>query len=301
MGEIVGAGVVSHVPTIMLPQSIRFELNEGREISLVPGLRRLRTEVLDRLQADTIVVLDTHWATTVEFVVSSHTNRSGLYTSEELPRGMSQIPYDFAGDPQLAELLVAAAKDRDDMWITPIDDPHLPIHYPTVNLLTYLQRPGHRDEREQERWMGIGMCQTGEPADFLLVGRLLAEAIATSDRRVVILASGGMSHSFWPLQQLRKHESSDPSHVRTPEARMADERILERWSLGDHASVLHGMPEYAQFKPEGRFGHYLTMVGALGGADCVARGVQFSDYENSVGTGQVHVWFDRPEAGWVRT
>jgi hypothetical protein len=25
----------------------------------------------------------------------------------------------------------------------------------------------------------------------------------------------------------------------------------------------------------------------------------FSDYENSVGTGQVHLWFDRPAAGWT--
>lgn len=297
MGEIIGAGLVSHVPTIMLPLETRLELNEGREISLVPGLRRIRSEVLDRLQPDTIVVLDTHWATTVEFIVSSHANRSGFYTSEELPRGMSQIPYNFDGDPELAELFVATAEGRDDMWITPIDDPHLPIHYPTINLLTYLQRADHTINKE--RWMGIGMCQTGEPADFALLGRLLGEAIAASNRRVVILASGGMSHSFWPLQQLRKHESSDPSHLRSPEARAADERILERWSLGDHASVLKGMSEYAKYKPEGRFGHYLTMVGALGGTGCIAPGVQLSDYENSVGTGQVHVWFDRPEAGWT--
>ena len=41
------------------------------------------------------------------------------------------------------------------------------------------------------------------------------------------------------------------------------------------------------------------MVGALGGAGCTAKGEQFSDYEASVGTGQVHVWFERPEGGWT--
>jgi len=37
MGEIVGAGILAHVPTIMLPKEVRYELNEGKEITLVPG------------------------------------------------------------------------------------------------------------------------------------------------------------------------------------------------------------------------------------------------------------------------
>ena len=32
--------------------------------------------------------------------------------------------------------------------------------------------------------------------------------------------------------------------------------------------------------------------------DCTAPGELFSEYEASVGTGQVHVWFERPEQGW---
>ena len=61
MGEIVGAGLVAHVPTIMLPEQVRLEINDGKEITLVPGLRRMRSEVLDRLKPDTVIVLDTHW------------------------------------------------------------------------------------------------------------------------------------------------------------------------------------------------------------------------------------------------
>jgi hypothetical protein len=41
------------------------------------------------------------------------------------------------------------------------------------------------------------------------------------------------------------------------------------------------------------------MIAALGGRACVAPGRLFSDYENSIGTGQVHVWFDRPGDGWT--
>ena len=48
MGEIVGAALVAHVPTIMLPEATRLEINDGKEITLVPGLRRLKSECLDR-------------------------------------------------------------------------------------------------------------------------------------------------------------------------------------------------------------------------------------------------------------
>src|ERR1035437_9439430 len=111
MGEVVGAGLLAHVPTIMLPREQRLELNEGREISLVPGLERLRAEVFETLGYDTVVVLDSHWFTTVEFVVSAHETRAGLFTSDELPRGMCRIPYDWRGDPELAHA-AAALGDR---------------------------------------------------------------------------------------------------------------------------------------------------------------------------------------------
>ncbi|HYT29757.1 MAG TPA: catechol 1,2-dioxygenase, partial [Actinomycetota bacterium] len=94
MGEIVGAGLVAHVPTIMLPEDLRLEINGGREITLVTGLRRLRTEVFDPLRPDTVVVFDTHWETTFEHIVTGHERRTGHFTSSELPRGMAGIPYD---------------------------------------------------------------------------------------------------------------------------------------------------------------------------------------------------------------
>src|SRR5437667_3853469 len=133
MGEVVGAGLLAHVPTIMLPEAVRRDLNSGADFSLVPGLERLRREVFDVLEYDTVVVLDSHWATTVEFVVTAQNRRAGLFTSEELPRGMCRIPYDFPGDPELAHA-IAAHGEKHGTWITPIDDQYLPIYYATVNL-----------------------------------------------------------------------------------------------------------------------------------------------------------------------
>jgi 3,4-dihydroxyphenylacetate 2,3-dioxygenase len=291
MGEIVGAALVAHVPTIVMPESERRALNGGEDTSLVEGLHRIRREYIDLLAPDTIVVFDTHWFTTFEHCITAHERRSGHFTSDELPRGMAAMPYDVPGDPELAHAVAKVADDTDGTWVHATDDPYIAIHYPTVNLLGYLQG--------EERWVSVGVCQTGEVEDFLLFGEVLAEAVRRVDRRVVLLASGGMSHRFWPLRQLRAHEASDPVHVITPESRAADERVLAQLVAGDHAGVIDSMPAYRGASPEGRFGHYLMMVGALGGRSCVARGTQCSEYESAIGSGQVHVFFERPEGGWA--
>jgi len=285
MGEIVGAALVSHVPPLVMPEADRRAMNNGQDTTLFQGLHDLRHSKLDAAKADTIVVIDTHWFTTIEHIVASHDRRSGHYTSEELPRGMHQVPYDFAGDRELAQAWAAQADGRDDTWITAIDDPYLPVHYPTINLLPFLQN--------DQRWISAGICQTATDEDFLLFGQLLSEAVAALDRRVVVLASGGLSHRFWPLRQFRRHEAADPDlHLRTPEAAAADRHVIDLLTRGDHNAVIDFWPEFLSHAPEGFFGHYLTMVGAVGGPACTAPGTQFGQYEAVAGTGQTHIWFD---------
>lgn len=292
MGEIVGAALLAHVPTIVLPEAIRLELNEGKEISLVTGLRQLREDVFEKLDYDTVIVLDSHWATTVEFVVTAQDRRAGLFTSEELPRGMCRMHYDFPGDPELANAIAGYA-GKHETWITPIDDDYLPIYYATINLWKFLG-----EGLPDKRWISIGVCQTGDMEDHLRLGRAIADAVADSDRKVIVIASGALSHTFWPLRELRDHEASDPVHIRTPEARAADHERIEWFKQGRHDEVLRTMPEFWEYKPEAKFFHYLMMAGALGEQRWTAPGRQYGEYENSVGTGQVHLWFDRPEGGW---
>jgi 3,4-dihydroxyphenylacetate 2,3-dioxygenase len=257
----------------------------------VAGLHRLKNEVLSKLDYDVVVVLDSHWFTTVEFVITSHDRRTGKYTSDELPRGMSQVPYDLPGDRAFAEL-VAGKAGRHGTWITANADPYLPIQYATVNVAHYLQKG-------PEAWISVSCAQTGETEDFLRVGRALREAIAESDKRVLLLASGAMSHKFWPLQKLRAHEAAGVEHIFSPAHAAADLERIEWFKAGDHARVLQTMPEFLKFKPEANFGHYLMMAAALGEEALAAPGKLYSEYENSIGTGQVHIWFDRPHGGWT--
>ena len=290
MGEIVGAGLLAHVPTIVLPDDIRRGLNNGQESTLYTGLHELRSEVFDRLRPDVVLVFDSHWFTTVEFVVTAHQRRRGFFTSDELPRGMSSVPYDFPGSPELAHLIGKIADDTAECWITPIDNEHLPVTYATLNFLPFLQG--------DERWMSMSVCQTADQLDFETAGHAIATAIAQSDLRVALIASGALSHTFHNLRELRQHEAGGEEHIFSSAARDWDHRVIDALLEGDHNQVIAEMDQFLAVRPEGHFGHYRMMVAALGGADCTARGRLFSTYENSIGTGQVHIWFDRPDRDW---
>lgn len=293
MGEVVGAGLLAHVPTIMLPEETRRELNKGEDFSLVAGLEDLRADVFEQVDYDTVVVLDSHWFTTVEFVVTAQDRRAGLFTSEELPRGMSRIPYDWPGDPELARAMERYSSDH-GTWVTAIDDHYLPVFYATVNLWKFL------GEGFDKRWISVSVAQTGLTEDFLRAGRALGRAIEATDRKVMLIASGAMSHTFWKLRELRDHEAADLSSIRTPEARAADEERIAWLKEGNHAKVLETMDDFLKYRPESLFAHYLMMLGAIGEGDCTVPARQYGEYENSIGTGQVHLWCDRPDDGFPR-
>jgi 3,4-dihydroxyphenylacetate 2,3-dioxygenase len=282
MGEIVAAAVVSHQPGIMAPEPVRKAMG-GRDTTLVPGFATMR-DALTAARADTLVIFDTHWFTTVEHIVAGAEHFRGVYTSEELPTLISDFKYDYPGAPRLAAAAAEVAKERRVRALN-ATNPHIAQHYPTLNLVHYLQRG--------EAVLSVGVCQTAAGHNFLDFGAVLGEAVRRTDARVALLGAGGMSHRFWPMDVIMQHAGYDPANVVSPEARAIDERILGLWARGDHGAVIDLYPEYrARFSPEGFFGHYLMMVGALGGRSCTARGRLMSEYESAVGTGQVHVWFD---------
>ena len=292
MGEIIGAAVLAHVPTIVMPEEERLALNGGRESTLHSGLHDLKREVFDQLKPDLVIVFDSHWFTTVEFVITAHDRRKGLFTSDELPRGMSSVPYDIAGNPEFAKLVGRIANETPNCWITPIDNEHLPIAYATTNFLPFLQ--------DEEAWISVSVCQTAEAVDFVTVGQVIAQAVAESDLRVVLIASGALSHTFHSLRTLRDHEAAGEQHIFSSRAREADHGVIEAWQRGDHAAVLNELDTFLTVRPEAHFGHYQMMVAAIGGKECVAKGRLFSVYENAIGTGQIHVWFDQPTSGWTK-
>jgi aromatic ring-opening dioxygenase catalytic subunit (LigB family) len=293
MGEIVGAGLLSHAPVVMFNESFRIASNGGRDFTLATGLHRLRQEVFEQVGHETVVVIDSHWATTTEFVVTAHGKRAGIFTSSEMPTALKNIPYDLPGDPELAHAIAQEATDG-GAWAAAVDDPYLPIQYATLNLASYLAKPG-------KAWISISVCQTATFEDFQQMGRAMSRAITKTRRRVILLASGGLSHVFHPLAQIRRHMSGDPENIINDEARAADQDRIEWLMAGQHRRVIQAMPEFLKFAPEARFGHYLLLAGALGGEECTLPAERLSEYESGIGTGQVHLWFRPRELKCSRT
>ena len=286
MGQIVGAAIVSHHPGLMQSEEFRVLQGNGTDSDLIAGYERVRARI-DAVRPDVLMIFDTHWFTTGYHLVDGGSRYSGRYISDEMPWYLYGVPYDYAGCPPLARLVEQVGRER-KVHSRAVCDPDLGRHYATINLVTKLARG--------ERIVSVSSCQNCRPEHFLQSGEVIGEAIRRSDLRVVLLASGALSHRFNPIDWKPNHPRIfHESNVSKPENVASDKRALERFREGRHDQILdHWETEYRPVFWEASGAHYLQMVGALGGRDCRLKGSPLSEYENARGTGNIHVWFDVP-------
>lgn len=287
MGSIVAGLFTTHIPRLMITDPEQRRAYMGDDLSTFwDALEAVRRERIAPLEPDTFVIVDTHWHSTLEFVVNAHERLTGIYTSDEIPWMIHDYRYDYPGDPELAALIVDEAAKR---GVPALASAHqgLPVHYGTLNPMHYYN-PGPR----KGRVLSISVLDTAEVEPNLRFGEAIASAVARSDRRVILVASGGMSHRFWPLAVIRERASADPRDISSAELRGWDDRIMEHWKHGEHAAVLAAADEFRHAcSPEGRFGHYLVLAGAFGRDRWRTAGEQFGRYEAAIGTGQSIFWF----------
>ncbi len=284
MGQIVGAAIVSHHPGLMQCEEFRVLMGAGKDSDLIPGYDRLRQHI-DGVKPDVIMIFDTHWFTTGYHLIDGAARYQGQYVSDEMPWYLHGVHYDYEGCPELAQQIEQVARLRGVRSRT-VDHPGLERQYATINLVKKLNI--------RERVVSVSCCQNCRPEHYLQSGRVIGEAIANSDLRVVLLASGALSHKFndidWvPSNPRIFHEDN----VSRPENVLRDKEAIALFEQGRHDLVLEQWEE--KFKPtvwEGFGGHYLQMIGAMGEHHCTARGTALSEYENARGTGNIHMWFD---------
>ncbi|MFM7703538.1 MAG: 3,4-dihydroxyphenylacetate 2,3-dioxygenase, partial [Rubrivivax sp.] len=106
MGQLALAAKITHVPSMYLS-----ELDgprKGTRQDAIDG----HVEIGRRCReagVDTIVVFDTHWLVNANYHVNCGPHFEGLYTSNELPHFISNMPYAFPGNPALGALLAQVA------------------------------------------------------------------------------------------------------------------------------------------------------------------------------------------------
>jgi 3,4-dihydroxyphenylacetate 2,3-dioxygenase len=287
MGQIVGAALVSHHPGLMQCEDFRKMQGAGEDSSLIDGYARLR-EKIAAVQPDVVVIFDSHWFTTGFHLVDGGKAFSGTYISDEMPWYLHGVPYAYQGDPELALAMEAVSRERKG-YVRAELNPELGKQYATINLVKHL-----RLELSDLPVVTVSSCQNCEWPHFLESGATIGEAIRRSNRRVVLLASGALSHKFNDIEWKPKHPRIfHESNVSRPENVESDKQAIALMQQGRHDRILERWDEEYRRKPWEAFGaHYLQMVGALGGKECRAKGEPLSEYENARGTGNIHVWFD---------
>lgn len=287
MGQIVGAALVSHHPGLMQCEEFRRLQGAGEDSDLIAGYARLRQKI-EKVQPDVVIIFDTHWFTTGYHLVDAGAHYRGTYLSDEMPWYLHGVPYDYRGLPALAVAIEDVSREMRG-YHRAISHPDLGRQYPTINLVKQL-----RLELADLPVVTVSSCQNCEWRQFLDSGQVIGEAIRRSDRRVLLLASGALSHRFNGIDWKPKHPRIfHESNVSRPENIASDKQAIELFKQGRHDLILERWDEDYRTKPWEAFGaHYLQMLGALGGAACRAPGEQLSDYENARGTGNVHMWFD---------
>ncbi|MEP7222875.1 MAG: hypothetical protein ABI673_09445 [Novosphingobium sp.] len=286
-GKIVGAAIVSHHPGLMQTNEFRLEDGAGRDSDLIAGFDRLRARI-KAVEPDLIVIFDSHWFTTGYHLVDARAHHQGIYTSVEMPWYLNGLPYDYEGSPELGRLVQQVAEERNVMSMA-IDDPHMAHEYATINLVTKLALP--------LPYMTVSNCQNCQTHHFLESGEVVGEAIRRSGKRAVLLASGALSHKFNEIDWVRKSPRIfDYQNISSAANIASDHEAVELFKQGRHDVIVERFPTvYRKIPWEGLGGHYLQMVGAIGGADCRAKGTSLSEYENARGTGNMHIWFEVEE------
>ena len=284
MGQIVGAALVSHHPGLMQDEEFRIKMGNGTDSDLIAGFDRLRQKI-DEVDADTVVIFDSHWFTTGYHLFDAGEHYSGTYVSDEMPWYLYDQQYDYRGAPDLARACQAVAEERNVMGLATAH-PLLPRHYATINVVTALNI--------HEKVLTVGNCQNCKSEHFLESGAVVGEAIRRTEGRVVLLASGALSHKFNGINWVQKNPRIyDPENVSSPENVASDREAIALLEQGRHDVIIDRFPDvYRKLPWEGLGGHYLQMAGALGGKDCRSRGTALSEYENARGTGNIHMWFE---------
>lgn len=284
MGEIVLAAKVTHVPTMLMseqPGPI-----EGKRQPAIDGhyeiARRARA-----LGADTVVICDTHWVINAGFHINANARFHGLFTSNEFPQFIQDLPYDYMGNPALGDAIAQAATKRGAYTLSHHLD-SLELEYGSLVPMRFMAR-----EHDMKVVSVAAWCTVHDHAESRIIGQAIRDAVEASDHKVLLLASGSLSHKIWANKDYAANNGTFT--ISSEFNRQMDLHVLEMWKRGDHATFLKMLPEYAAHCcGEGAMHDTAMLYGALGWDSYDKKCEVVTEYFPSSGTGQTNVIFPVP-------
>lgn len=279
MGQLVLAAKITHVPSLLISE--RAGPLHGKRAAPIAALREIGRRARAR-GADTFLVFDTHWISNFGFHLNANERHKGIYTSHEAPHMIQDMHYDYRGNPDLSDLIAAEAR-KADLDVLSHKVPTLPLEYGTIVPMHYMNENG-----------ALKVLSAASPI-FASVdenrrfGEAVRRAIARSDAKVAVLASGSLSHKLVNNTQV----GDEQWDVMGSEFnRQMDLRVLDLWKARRYAEFVRMLPEYTtKCSGEALMTDTAMLFGLLGWDGYDGEAEQLCDYFPSSGSGQVTVDF----------
>jgi len=280
MGKLVLAAKITHVPSMYLS-----ELDgphKGCRQAAIDGHKEIARRMRE-LNVDTIVVFDTHWLVNSGYHINCAPSWEGIYTSNELPHFIKNMPFSYEGNPALGHAIADTATAA-GVHTRAHDATSLALEYGTLVPMRYM------NEDKQFKVVSVSaLCTVHNLADSIQLGRAVRKAIEEKfEGNVAVLASGSLSHRFAQngVSEQFLHKVWDPF------LETIDHHVVELWKNGDWKTFCGMLPEYAvKCHGEGMMHDTAMLLGVLGAEDYQGRAEVVTPYFGSSGTGQINVVF----------
>ena len=280
MGKLALAAKITHVPSMYLS-----ELegpHYGCRQAAIDGHREIARRCRE-LGVDTIVVFDTHWLVNSGYHINCAPSWEGVYTSNELPHFIKNLPFAYAGNPELGQLIAATATAA-GVLTRAHDATSLSLEYGTLVPMRYMN-----DDHRFKVVSVSALCTVHNLADSIELGRAVRRAIEEQyDGTVAVLASGSLSHRFAQngVADQFLHKVWDPF------LETVDHHVVDLWRQGDWKTFCGMLPEYAvKCHGEGSMHDTAMLLGVLGWDQYQGQAEVVTPYFGSSGTGQINAIF----------
>ncbi|MCW5651281.1 MAG: 3,4-dihydroxyphenylacetate 2,3-dioxygenase [Ramlibacter sp.] len=287
MGKLALAAKITHVPSMYLS-----ELDgprKGTRQDAIDGHLEIDRRCREA-GVDTIVVFDTHWLVNANYHINCAPHFKGLYTSNELPHFISNMGFEFPGNPALGQLLARVCNDWNVETLAH-DATTLNPEYGTLVPMRYMNTDQHYKVVSVS-----ALCQAHYLNDSARLGWAMRRAIEDEyDGTVAIFASGSLSHRF-------AQNGLAPEYgfkIWSPFLEQLDRNVVHMWESAQWKDFCTMLPEYAAKGHGEGFMHDTAMLlGALGWSDYDGKAEVVTPYFGASGTGQINVVFPvTPQTG----
>ncbi len=278
MGKLALAAKVTHVPSLYLSEMDG--PHKGCRQAAIDGHKEIGRRCRE-LGVDTIVVFDTHWLVNSGYHINCAPHFKGVYTSNELPHFIKNMPFEYDGNPQLGKLMADAATAA-GVHTRAHDATTLEIEYGSLVPMRYMN-----EDRHFKVVSIAALCTVHDLADSAKLGQAVRQAIETQyDGTVAILASGSLSHRFAQNGVAEQYMHK----LWSPFLEEMDRRVIEMWKAGEWKTFTEMLPEYAvKCHGEGNMHDTAMLLGALGWDQYTGHAEIITPYFGSSGTGQINV------------